>query len=551
MALLGGAAHGNDDVRILRSALAVAFSNQTAAHHLLLEIGIPADRHLDWVGLNATLWWAETFRSFENGIAVDPYRRIARAALEMFPGNPVFQRFADLPVVDPLPVPPVPRDDDARDSPGESADTDDTVREPVTSVPTSVPESRALTATGPDRPPETDEPHAAAAPTILPTPTKEAWPRHTRPGRTRARTIGLASGLIAVTVAVAVTAVLVFAPSGDDARTGPDRRVTAAPPAVPFGGFDTARPMLLKGQTSNVTSVAINGSGTVAATGGENGKIILYDTSSGKSTATLIGVHSGRVDALAFSPDGTILASGGMDKTVVLWDLAGHAPPRRMTGHRDNIRSLSFSPDGATLVSASQDHTARVWNIATGEAGVVQADGELWSTEVDPTGRWFVTVAEPARPGTPDSQGKIVLWDINRLQPVGEPAYAPGSVFTASFNPNGTMLATGQDNGGPIVLWHVDQTGVHFASDLNGHGGGVLCLDFTPDGRTLVSGAYDNTVLLQWDVTSGNVETKSLTEPPGTAAGGSHVRELHISANGAALVYAGDRMDAWLWRRAD
>ncbi len=113
------------------------------------------------------------------------------------------------------------------------------------------------------------------------------------------------------------------------------------------------------------------------------------------------------------------------------------------------------------------------------------------------------------------------------------------------------MLATGQDNGGPIVLWHVDQTGVHFASDLNGHGGGVLCLDFTPDGRTLVSGAYDNTVLLQWDVISGNVETRSLTEPPGTAADGSHVRELHISTNGAVLVYAGDRMDAWLWRRAD
>ncbi|WP_239331976.1 effector-associated domain EAD1-containing protein [Frankia sp. CiP3] len=550
MALLDGAAHGDDDVRRLRSALAAAFSDQTAARHLLLEIGIPADRHLAWAGLDATLWWAETFRSFENGIAVDPYRRIARAALGRFPGNPVFQRFADLPVIDPSRVPPVPCDDNAHDSPGESAGTD-TVRGPGTPVPTSVVESRALATTGPDKPPEPDGSNATAAPAMLPTPTEKAQPERTWVCHARARTIGLASGLIAITITIAATVILVLASGGDDVRTGPDRRVTAAPPAVPFGGFDTARPMLLKGQTSNVTSVAVNGAGTVAATGGENGKIILYDAFSGKSTTTLAGVHSGRVDALAFSPDGTILASGGMDRAVVLWDLTGHAPPRRLTGHSDNIRSLSFSPDGATLVSASQDHTARVWNIATGEAGMVQADGELWSTEVDPTGRWFVTVAEPARPGTPDSQGKIVLWDINRLQPVGEPAYAPGSVFTAAFNPNGTMLATGQDNGGPIVLWHVDQTGVHFASDLNGHGGGVLCLDFTPDGRTLVSGAYDNTVLLQWDVTSGNVETKSLTEPPGTAADGSHVRELHISANGAVLVYAGDRMDAWLWRRAD
>jgi hypothetical protein len=65
----------------------------------------------------------------------------------------------------------------------------------------------------------------------------------------------------------------------------------------------------------------------------------------------------------------------------------------------------------------------------------------------------------------------------------------------------------------------------------------------------LVSGGYDNAVLLQWDVTtSTDVETRSLTEPPDAAADGSHVRELHISTNGDVLVYAGDRMDAWLWR---
>jgi hypothetical protein len=57
--LPGGVAHDSDDnVRILWSALAAAFSNPRA-------LPSPEDRRLgrplDWAGLDATLWWAETF----------------------------------------------------------------------------------------------------------------------------------------------------------------------------------------------------------------------------------------------------------------------------------------------------------------------------------------------------------------------------------------------------------------------------------------------------------------------------------------------------------
>ena len=46
----------------------------------------------------------------------------------------------------------------------------------------------------------------------------------------------------------------------------------------------------------------------------------LWNVESGKNIATFRG-HCSDVQCLAFSPDGTILASGGYDGTILLWGL--------------------------------------------------------------------------------------------------------------------------------------------------------------------------------------------------------------------------------------
>ena len=238
----------------------------------------------------------------------------------------------------------------------------------------------------------------------------------------------------------------------------------------------------LEGHRSWVNSVAFSPDGALLASGSTR-EVVLWDIAT-RTNATLEEIGVG---AVSFSPNGAMLAAGSWG-TVKLWDVATRTNIATFGSHANRIKSVVFSPDGTLLATGSLDKTVKLWDIATG-TNIATLEGhtrEVESVAFSPDGTLLAT-------GSRDRT--IKLWDVATRTNIA--TLEGGSVHALSFSPNGTILAAG--SWGTVKLWNVvTRTEV---VTFEGHTGWVESVVFSPDGKEIVSGAGDGTILL-WDVSA-------------------------------------------------
>jgi energy-coupling factor transporter ATP-binding protein EcfA2 len=142
----------------------------------------------------------------------------------------------------------------------------------------------------------------------------------------------------------------------------------------------------------------------------------------------------------------------------------------RLETHSSWVRSVSFSPDGKTLASGSWDNTIKLWDITTGkEIRTLQGhSSSVLSVSFSPAGK---TLASDSGDNT------IKLWD-----------------FTTGREIHTLQGHSRSDN--TIKFWDFI-TGREIT--FQEHSSEVSSVSFSPDGKTLASGSWDNTVIL-WDL---------------------------------------------------
>jgi WD40 repeat protein len=212
--------------------------------------------------------------------------------------------------------------------------------------------------------------------------------------------------------------------------------------------------------------VTFSPDGKTALSGCSDGNVRLWDLESGDLLQTL-ATEKGFAWTAAFTRDGkraltgngTIagLADGG--PFLRLWDLATGKEIRRFEGHTRAVRRAAVSPDGKQFLSASFDGTIRLWDLETGK--------EL--KKFDGPGNFVESVAF-----TPDGKRAI-----------------------CSYGPATAQAVQDEDPRCSLKLWDL-ATGNEI-KQFKGHGGPVLCLALSRDGRRLISGSADKTMRL-WEM---------------------------------------------------
>ncbi len=287
-----------------------------------------------------------------------------------------------------------------------------------------------------------------------------------------------------------------------------------------------------------------------------DGTIKLWDVAQ-QDELKLIAGHTGAVTALAVSPDGKRGLSSGSDTMVRFWDL--EKLESIGGGHKVDpggwVWDGTFAPDGKSAATVGFDGKIRFWNPETGEqTGEIAAhqgaalsivytaenkvlsggrDGilRLWDTadksnlgeRAGFSGVWIESLAISmdgakvlAGLANPDKQtklaplaGQCAVLDRANLKVLGYlPTGAP-YVYGTAFSSDGSLALIGTGRGGQpgaAQLWDVNAAIASSQSksqspsiaevlQIPGHAEHVTSLSVTGDGKTIVSGSADGTVL--------------------------------------------------------
>jgi eukaryotic-like serine/threonine-protein kinase len=217
----------------------------------------------------------------------------------------------------------------------------------------------------------------------------------------------------------------------------------------------------------------------------------IIDDVSGRDRAELLG-HVGPVHYADVSADGTRIVTGSDDQTCRVWDSGAIGSQRVWDEKPAGVQYAVYSPDGRRIATAGRDGTLKIW----------RADG-----------------------------GRTPLLSLRAHT---------SSITSIAFSPDGSRLvsAPSGDNRKDLNLKVWDSSTGQQVGEMAGHTDGISCVEWLPQGSTVVSAGWDATVRI-WDVETGRcLHAMSLTD---------EIWDLAVSRDGRWIAAGGKDQDIYLW----
>jgi WD40 repeat protein len=313
---------------------------------------------------------------------------------------------------------------------------------------------------------------------------------------------------------------------------------------------------MFKGHNHLVSAIAFSPDGMMMVTAGCDSTVRLWVVATGKEIRKPRGLQAA-VSSLAVSPDGKCVATAGWQPHVLLWNADTGAERQRLAGHRQWVNAIGFCADAKNVASAGEDGLLIRWDVVSGKElsrqsgvwdgyhrafspdGNTLASAHTVSRQVRlravPTGkltRWFwgalgpITFAGDGKTLAGADVGNegwmVAVWDVSSGKELHRFSLETEAVWALALSPDGAILATGEEpfirlfrvasgkqlsrldcySGKPKDDGAGDRRRKKNLLRLARRGYEVLCLVFSPDGRTVASGGRDAVVRL-WEVASG------------------------------------------------
>ena len=269
------------------------------------------------------------------------------------------------------------------------------------------------------------------------------------------------------------------------------------------------------------------GSGTVLslASGGEDGKIKVWDLLKRKATSTLDS-HVSVVRGLDFSPPHNALVSASRDKTMITWN-ARTWKVEKVVPVLEGLESVGFLSNGRFMYTGGENGVLRIWDADSGreitqeQRAKGEADGIVHILHYKQLDFLICVHADQSLILHPLSPLKTIIEEaIDPLPILRRISGTHDEIIDLSYvTPNRDLLAlaTNSESIRLVSLARSDNheeaaiAGQYFGADialLQGHEDIVICLTVDWSGCWLATGSKDNTARL-WriDHTKGSYES--------------------------------------------
>jgi WD40 repeat protein len=243
--------------------------------------------------------------------------------------------------------------------------------------------------------------------------------------------------------------------------------------------------------------------------------------------------HGADVLAAALRADGSVAATGGADQVVRIWDTSGSRDgeqPRLLGTLAFSFypraaspdRALAFHPASADLAVASGSDAVRLVRAAGPDTVALPLPGLVEVVEFSADGRRLAA-------GSWD--GALRVWDLGTLD-VAFAADELGAVRMVALSGDGRLVAAGA--GSELRVWDVDTGAVVLTA---AHAALIWAVDLSRDGA--VAAGDDAGAAALWDLAS----RQRLVQ----VDHGDPVLDLAVSPDGAYLATAGRDATARVW----